>query len=69
MSKYIPISGFHTLDPIRNDPEEVIDAILASMAGDHRSLKEIAPDVSEIANLAEGVPSHVDKATLLPLMC
>ena len=66
MSKYIPISGFHT-DPIRNDPEEVIDAILASMAGDHRSLKEIAPDVSEIAN-PKGV-CLTDKATLLFLSC
>ena len=69
MSKYIPVSGFHTLDPIRNDPEGVIDAILASMAGDHRGLKEIASEVSEIESLVEGVPSHVDKATLLFLSC
>ena len=69
MSKYIPVSGFHTLDPIRNDPEEIIEAILASMAGDHKDLKEMAPDVSEIENLVEGAPSHVDKATLLFLSC
>lgn len=69
MNKYIPVSGFHTLDPIRNDPERVIEAILASMAGDHRDLKEMVPDVSEIENLVEGVPSHVDKATLLFLSC
>ena len=69
MSKYIPVSGFHTLDPIRNDPEGVIDAILASMAGDHRGLKEIASDVLEVESLVEGVPSHVDKATLLFLSC
>ena len=69
MSKYIPVSGFHTLDPIRNDPERVIDAILASMAGDHRGLKEIASDVLEVGSLVEGVPSHVDKATLLFLSC
>ena len=69
MNKYIPVSGFHTLDPIRNDPERIIEAILASMAGDHRDLKEMVPDVSEIENLVEGVPSHVDKATLLFLSC
>lgn len=69
MSKYIPISGFHTFDPIRNDPESVIDAILASMAGDHRDLKQIATDVSEIGGLVEGVPSHADRATLLFLSC
>ena len=69
MNKYIPVSGFHTLDPIRNDPERVIEAILASMAGDHRDLKEMVPDVSEIENLVEGIPSHVDKATLLFLSC
>lgn len=69
MSKYIPISGFHTFDPIRNDPEGVIDAILASMAGDHRDLKGMASDVSEIRGLVEGVPSQVDKATLLFLSC
>ena len=45
MGKYIPTSGFHTLDPIRNDPEQVIDAILASVAGDHGDLKKVAPGV------------------------
>ena len=69
MGKYVPTSGFHTLDPIRNDPEQVIDAILASVAGDHGDLKKVAPGVPEIESLVEGVPSDIDKATLLFLSC
>ena len=69
MGKYIPISGFHTLDAIRNDPENVIEAILASVAGDHGDLKSVAKGVPEIENLVEGVPSNLDKATLLFLSC
>ncbi|MBH33134.1 MAG: hypothetical protein CMB75_01885 [Euryarchaeota archaeon] len=69
MAKYIPVSGFHTFDPLLIDPETVIDSILASMAGDHTELKGIVTKVPEIESLVEGVPSGLDKATLLFLSC
>mgnify|MGYP006220620219 FL=1 len=69
MSKYIPPSEYYTFDAIVNDPLEVVDAALASKAGDHTEIKKLANGVVEIDELPEGEPATIDVATMLFLAC
>ena len=69
MSKYIPPSEFYTFDAIVNDPIEVVEAVLASKAGDHTEIKKLANGVVEIDELPEGEPATIDVATMLFLAC
>ncbi len=69
MSKYIPPSEYYTFDAIVNDPIEVVEAVLASKAGDHTEIKKLANGVAEIDELPEGEPATIDVATMLFLAC
>ena len=69
MSKYIPPSEYYTFDAIVNDPIEVVEAVLASKAGDHTEIKKLANGVVEIDELPEGEPATIDVATMLFLAC
>ena len=42
MNNYIPPSEYYTFDAIVNDPIEVVEAVLASKAGDHTDIKKLA---------------------------
>ena len=61
---YIPTSAFHTFDPIRLSPLEIVDAISSSMNGFHEDLISTVGKVSGVV-LKEGEPSPLDKANLL----
>ena len=69
MSNYIPPSEYYTFDAIVNDPIEVVDAVLASKAGDHTEIKKLTSGVVEIDELPEGEPATIDVATMLFLAC
>ena len=69
MSKYIPPSEYYTFDAIVNDPIEVVEAVLASKAGDHTEIKKLANGVAGIDELPEGEPATIDVATMLFLAC
>ena len=40
MNNYIPPSEYYTFDGIKNDPIEVVEAVLASKSGDHTDIKK-----------------------------
>ena len=69
MNNYIPPSEYYTFDGIKNDPIEVVEAVLASKAGDHTEIKKLANGVAEIDELPEGEPATIDVATMLFLAC
>ena len=69
MNNYIPPSEYYTFDAIKNDPIEVVEAVLASKSGDHTEIKKLSEEVSEIDELQEGEPSTIDAATMLFLAC
>ena len=69
MNNYIPPSEYYTFDAIVNDPIEVVEAVLASKAGDHTEIKKLANGVAEIDELPEGEPATIDVATMLFLAC
>ena len=69
MSNYIPPSEYYTFDAIVNDPIEVVEAVLASKAGDHTDIKKLTNGVVEIDELPEGEPATIDVATMLFLAC
>ena len=69
MSNYIPPSEYYTFDAIVNDPIEVVEAVLASKAGDHTEIKKLTSGVVEIDELPEGEPATIDVATMLFLAC
>ena len=54
MNNYIPPSEYYTFDAIVNDPIEVVEAVLASKAGDHTDIKKLANGVVEIDELPRG---------------
>ncbi|MBR79969.1 MAG: hypothetical protein CMA88_04205 [Euryarchaeota archaeon] len=64
MGSYIPPPAFHTFDPIRISPYDVIGAISKSMLGEHGDLLESVSGLRGIS-LEEGSPPTVDRATLL----
>ena len=67
MSRYIPPPPFHTFDPMRADPLELIPAIKSSMNGDHGGLIGIVGSIQGVPALSEGVGAPVDPATMLML--
>ena len=69
MNNYIPPSEYYTFDAIVNDPIEVVEAVLASKAGDHTDIKKLTNGVVEIDELPEGEPATIDVATMLFLAC
>ena len=69
MNNYIPPSEYYTFDAIVNDPIEVVEAVLASKAGDHTDIKKLTNGVVEIDELPEGKPATIDVATMLFLAC
>ena len=69
MNNYIPPSEYYTFDAIKNDPIEVVEAVLASKSGDHTEIKKLSKGVGEIDELQEGEPSTIDVATMLFLAC
>ena len=69
MNNYIPPSEYYTFDAIVNDPIEVVEAVLASKAGDHAEIKKLTNGVVEIDELPEGEPATIDVATMLFLTC
>ena len=69
MNNYIPPSEYYTFDAIVNDPIEVVEAVLASKAGDHTDIKKLTNGVVEIDELPEGEPATIDVATMLFLGC
>ena len=64
-----PPSEYYTFDAIVNDPIEVVEAVLASKAGDHTDIKKLTNGVVEIDELPEGEPATIDVATMLFLAC
>jgi len=64
MGSYIPPPAFHTFDPIRLSPSDIIGAISNSMRGEHGGLLEAISDLRGIS-LEEGIAPSVDRATLL----
>jgi len=65
MSRYIPPSPFHTFEPLRNDPIELIPMIQTSMAGDHTYLKSLEGLPKSIQELKEGEAPDFDAAMML----
>ena len=65
MGEYIPPSAFYTFEPIVHDLIMLIDPILSSIGGDHKDLKKILSNKSEIKLLNEGEESPYDHATAL----
>ena len=67
MSRYVPPPPFHTFDPMRGDPLNLITAIKSSMSGDHEDLIGLVGSIPGLPALIEGVGSPVDPATMLML--
>lgn len=65
MGRYIPPSAFHTFEPLRHDPLELIPLIQASQGGDHSEIQSIAKFSNTILNLVEGQSPELDAATML----
>ena len=65
MGRYIPPSAFHTFEPLRHDPLELIPLIQASQGGDHSEIQSIAKFSNTIQNLVEGQSPELDAATML----
>ena len=69
MSRYIKPSAFHSFDPLRIDPLELIEPIQSSLGGDHHQLKELVKNSPDISAFKQGVPPIFDPATILFLSC
>ena len=67
MSRYISPPAFHTFDPMRGDPQELIPAIKSSMGGEHSDLIGIVGSIPGLPSLIEGAGAPVDPATMLML--
>lgn len=67
MGRYVPPPPFHTFDPMRGDPLNLITAIKSSMSGDHEDLIGLVGRIPGLPALIEGVGSPVDPATMLML--
>ena len=67
MSRYVPPPPFHTFDPMRGNPLNLITAIKSSMSGNHEDLIGLVGSVPGLPALIEGVGSPVDPATMLML--
>ncbi len=65
MSRYIPPSPFHTFEPLRRDPLELIPLIQASQGGDHGELKNLDGVPASILGLVEGEKPELDAAMTL----
>ncbi|HJL55102.1 MAG: hypothetical protein QGF28_04425 [Candidatus Thalassarchaeaceae archaeon] len=67
MSSYVPPTPFHTFDPTRGDPLDLIPAIKSSMNGNHGDLIGIVGGNLGLPSLSEGVETPLDPATMLML--
>ena len=67
LSRYVPPPPFHTFDPMKGDPLNLIPAIKSSMNGNHGDLIGIVGGIPGLPALSEGVGSPLDPATMLML--
>lgn len=65
MSRYIPPSPFHTFEPLRHDPLELIPLIQASQGGDHSEIQAVAGVPDSILDLQDGEKPGIDAAMML----
>ena len=65
MSRYIPPSPFHTFEPLRHEPLELIPLIQSSQGGDHSKIKSVTGIPSSILELEEGEYPPIDPAMML----
>ena len=65
MGSYIRPSSFHTFDPIRLSPEDMIDAINSSIGGDHSQIEGMLEDFRGLPDLIQGEGLQLDRATTL----
>tara|TARA_Y100001934_G_scaffold275922_1_gene371396 strand:- start:2332 stop:2955 length:624 start_codon:yes stop_codon:yes gene_type:complete len=65
MGPYIPPPAFHTFDPIRLSPNNLVDAISSSINGNHAELLEKLEGLSGVPEFVEGDAPGMDKSTLL----
>ena len=65
MSRYISPSPFHTFEPLKHDPLDLIPSIQCSQGGDHSEIKSLEGVPSSILELEEGENPPIDPAMML----